>query len=141
MPTVTQDSARKLSRVLVIDDRIDVILPIRVLLKKEGHAFEEAYTGQEGLAKAREFKPDFILCDIGLPGEMSGFDVARAIRNDENFADVYLVALTGYSQPLDQRQSLQAGFDYHVAKPIELRMLRQLMEQRPKLSLPSSIPE
>ncbi len=141
MSTANQDSARKLSRVLVIDDRIDVILPIRILLKKEGHPFEEAYTGQEGLAKAREFKPDFILCDIGLPGEMSGFDVARAIRKDEHLADVYLVALTGYSQPLDQRQSLQAGFDYHVAKPIELKMLRQLVEQRPKLSLPSYVPE
>jgi signal transduction histidine kinase/CHASE3 domain sensor protein/ActR/RegA family two-component response regulator len=132
-------SGKPVSKVLVIDDRLDVILPIRVVLKREGYAFEEAYTGQEGLAKAREFKPDFILCDIGLPGDMSGFDVAKAIRNDEQLSHVYLVALTGYSQPLDQMQSLNAGFDYHVAKPIELKLLHELIDKRPKFSMSNSI--
>lgn len=120
--------------VLVIDDVRDAILPVRVLLGRRGHTVIDAGDGPAGLALARQERPDIILCDIGLPGGMNGFDVARAIRQDPKLQHTYLVALSGHSQPRDREEAREAGFDYHLAKPISKAMLDELLIQAPRFS-------
>jgi two-component system, chemotaxis family, CheB/CheR fusion protein len=103
-------------RVLIIEDNIDAADSLREVLAFGDHVVEVAYNGPEGLARAREFKPEVVLCDIGLPG-MDGFEVARAFRADEALKGTYLVALSGYALPEDLQRAQEAGFDRHLAKP------------------------
>ena len=67
---------------------------------------------------AREFRPDLVLCDIGLPGEMNGYKVAETLRADPVTRRSRLVAVTGFGQDEDRRRALEAGFDRHVTKPV-----------------------
>ena len=69
--------------------------------------------------------PDVALVDIGLPG-LNGYELARKIRANEDCQDVFLVALTGYSQPSDRQRALSSGFHAHLAKPVDLEQLRQI---------------
>jgi len=126
------ESSIKPIRILAIDDRADALLPIRVLMTRDGHQVSESHDGKEGIQMAKAIRPDLILCDIGLPGLMTGYDVAQAIRSDPDLKNTYLVALSGYSQPSDRKRAQTAGFDFHVAKPIKLSMLRNLVANRPK---------
>ncbi|WP_164102852.1 CHASE3 domain-containing protein [Candidatus Laterigemmans baculatus] len=130
-PATTSEPART---VLVIDDVRDAILPVRVLLGRHGHTVIDAGDGRAGLELARQKQPDIILCDIGLPGGMNGFDVARAVRQDPKLQHTYLVALSGHSQPRDREEAREAGFDYHLAKPISKAMLDELLLRAPRFS-------
>jgi CheY-like chemotaxis protein len=91
-----------------------------------GHEVVVAYNGPEGLQKAHEFKPDIVLCDIGLPG-MSGYEVARAMRSDAELRAAHLVALTGYAQPEDRAKSKAAGFEQHLVKPPTMEKLEETL--------------
>jgi PAS domain S-box-containing protein len=104
------------SRVLVIEDNGDARQTLRALLEHEGHRVEEAADGPTGVMRADATRPDIVLIDIGLPG-MSGHDVARRIRATQGAAPI-LLAVTGYGQLEDQRQSSEAGFDGHLTKPV-----------------------
>jgi signal transduction histidine kinase/ActR/RegA family two-component response regulator len=106
-------------RVLIIEDHIDAAESLQLLLEMEGHDVQIAGDGPAGLARARVFVPEIVLCDLGLPG-MDGFAVARAIRAEPALHDRYLVAISGYARPEDIRQSRAAGFDHHLAKPVSL---------------------
>jgi PAS domain S-box-containing protein len=116
--------------VLVIEDNRDAAEALSTLLELEGHVVDLAYDGRQGLARARESHPDVVICDIGLP-EMSGLDVARAMRAEPGLAPVTLVALTGYAQPEDVARAKDAGFDKHLAKPLEIDVLRQVIAAAP----------
>jgi PAS domain S-box-containing protein len=116
--------------VLVIEDNRDAAEALSTLLELEGHVVDLAYDGRQGLARAREAHPDVVICDIGLP-EMSGLDVARAMRAEPELAPVTLVALTGYAQPEDVVRAKDAGFDKHLAKPLEIDVLRQVIAAAP----------
>lgn len=117
-------------RVLVIEDNKDAADTLCSVLELDGHLVAVAYNGPEGVTKAKEFLPEVVLCDIGLPG-MDGYEVARALRADQALSKVYLVALTGYAQPEDLRRSLVAGFDTHLAKPPMLEVLERLIAEAP----------
>jgi CheY-like chemotaxis protein len=67
-------------------------------------------------AKALTFRPDIVVCDLGLPGGMDGLDVAVALRRDRKYGSPFLIALSGYGQPADKARALAAGFDRHVTK-------------------------
>ena len=82
--------------------------------------------GPAGLSRAREFRPEVVLCDIGLPG-MDGYQVARVFRADESLKDMFLVALSGYALPEDLQRAAEAGFDRHLAKPPRLDQLEELL--------------
>ena len=112
-------------RVLIIEDNRDAADSLRDVLECCEYEVEVAYDGFEGLTKARENKFEVILCDIGLPG-MDGLAVARALRADHAFKDVYLVALSGYALPEDVERTFAAGFDQHLAKPPNLCELEQI---------------
>ncbi|MGZ3417328.1 MAG: hybrid sensor histidine kinase/response regulator [Polyangiales bacterium] len=115
-------------RVLVVEDNVDVADSLRDALALAHHEVEVAYTGPEGLEKARALKPDIVFCDIGLPG-IDGYEVARAIRADPALKSTFLVALSGYCSPEDVDKSQQAGFARHIAKPADLDVIEELVAQ------------
>jgi CheY-like chemotaxis protein len=114
-------------RVLVIDDHRDSAESMTLLLELAGHEATVALSGAEGLSRARSFRPDVIVCDIGLPGAMDGYDVARAIRADADLAGVHLIAVTGYGEHEDEARAREAGFDAHMTKPIDPALLARLL--------------
>jgi CheY-like chemotaxis protein len=102
--------------VLVIDDNLDAARSLADVLMMEGYRVHVASTGTSGLKKARELKPEVILCDIGLP-DVDGYEIARTIRADVALHSTKLIALSGYAQPEDCQRAAEAGFDRHIAKP------------------------
>ena len=78
----------------------------------------------------RDYRPDIVLCDIGLPG-IDGDEVARAFRNDDALRGTFLVALSGYATPEDVRRASRAGFDQHIAKPPTVEKLDDVLAKRP----------
>jgi two-component system CheB/CheR fusion protein len=116
-------------RVLVIDDNVESADTLRELLTLSGHEVRSAYDGAVGIAAAREFRPEVVLCDIGLPG-ISGYAVAQALRADPSLGGTYLVALSGYAHPDDVARAHEAGFDRHVAKPPALETLEEVFAAR-----------
>jgi CheY-like chemotaxis protein len=113
-------------RVLVVDDNTDAADSLVALLEILGHSARVAHDGVSGLDAAREFVPDLVFLDIGLPG-MSGHDVAREIRRTAALRQVVLIALTGWGSQNDQRLSQEAGFDQHLTKPVTLEALEQAL--------------
>jgi len=112
-------------RVLVIEDNLDAADSLKELLELWGHEVKVAYDGPAGIALAREFRPELVLCDIGLPG-MSGNAVARAFRADAALETAYLVALSGYALPDDIQRATESGFRRHLAKPPSIQALEEL---------------
>jgi two-component system CheB/CheR fusion protein len=113
-------------RVLVIEDNVDAAESLRDLLTLVGHEVAIAGNGPEGIARARAFRPQVVLCDIGLPG-MDGYEVARAFRADAALRHAHLVALSGYALPEDLHRAAQAGFERHLAKPPSLEKLEGVL--------------
>jgi signal transduction histidine kinase len=126
-PAAEQGINGKSYRVLVIEDNRDAAESARMLLTLAGHEVATAYTGQEGMETARTFRPHVVICDIGLPGGMNGYDVAHALRADPQLSGAYIIALTGYGRDEDQRQAQEAGFDLHLTKPVDFDVLRRAM--------------
>jgi len=118
-------------RVLIIEDNVDAAQSLRMLLGFSGHEVEVAYDGPEGIEKALDFRPEVILCDIGLP-DMDGYDVARTLRSDPRTRDAFLVALSGYALPEDLQRAAAAGFDRHVAKPPHPERLQDVLADVPR---------
>ena len=114
-------------RILVIEDNRDGAESMRMLLTLMGHQTSVAYAGPSGLEAARQMQPDIVLCDIGLPGGMDGYAVARALRADPHLSSVSLIALTGYGQEEDQRRAAEAGFDRHMIKPVNFQDLSKAL--------------
>jgi CheY-like chemotaxis protein len=113
---------------LIDDDRLGSELLVRVL-QFWGHSVTVVHDGATALEAFRSGRPDLVLCDLGLP-EMDGFAVARALRRQASEwpdSQPRLVALTGYGQDEDRRRSLDAGFDHHLTKPVDLAVLRELL--------------
>jgi signal transduction histidine kinase len=113
-------------RVLVIDDDEDEAISLCDALAVGGHEVVTALDGAAGLARARAFAPQVVVCDLGLP-RMSGLDVARAMRADPALASVTLVALTGHTSADAVAAAHAAGFDHHVAKPPDVAALERLV--------------
>ena len=114
-------------RILVIEDSQDLAETFCTLLSILGHEVETAYSGLAGLEKARQMRPDVVLCDIGLP-EMDGYAVAQAMRTDPVLKSIFIIAISGYAQADDIERALAAGFNRHLAKPVEMEQLRQILE-------------
>ncbi len=113
-------------RILVVDDNKDSADTLGMLLRLKGNEIRIANDGLEAVQVAETFHPDFVLLDIGLP-KLNGYDVARRIRQQPWGRDIILVALTGWGQDEDRRRSQEAGFNFHVVKPVELSALESLL--------------
>lgn len=119
-------------RILIVEDNEDAAAMLRMVLELAGHEVHTVPSGVEGIAWARERRPDFVLCDIGLPGGVSGFDVAKALRSDPRTRPLRLVAISGYGRREDEVRSLEAGFDAHLTKPVDTEALRKILAGGPR---------
>lgn len=113
-------------RILVVDDNKDSADSLKMLLRLKGNDIRTAYDGLEAVEVAASFRPELVLLDIGLP-KLNGYDVARRIRQQPWGRDMVLVALTGWGQEEDRRRSQEAGFNFHIVKPVELEALEKLL--------------
>jgi PAS domain S-box-containing protein len=104
-------------RVLVVDDNQDTAESLAALLLLKRHDVRTAYDGPTALQEAFEFRPDVLLLDLGLPG-MSGYEVARLLREHEHLQGAVLIAVTGWGQDGDRRRTQEAGFRHHLVKPV-----------------------
>jgi DNA-binding response OmpR family regulator len=119
--------AAKARRVLVVDDNQDAADSLAMLLGVRGEEVRIAYDGAKALEVERDFKPDVVLLDIGLPA-VSGYDVAERIR-EKRGNKVLIVAITGWGQEKDLRRAEDAGIDHHFTKPVDFEALVALIER------------
>jgi CheY-like chemotaxis protein len=125
---LTRPQAPAALRTLIIEDNIDLAATYRTLLERRGHQVTVVYTGSAGLIAAHQQRFDLVLCDLGLP-DITGYEVARRLRADPDSRPARLVAHSGYSQNADRQQSLLAGFDAHLIKPIAISDLERLLNE------------
>jgi len=117
-PVAVVDAPAVGRRVLVVDDNVDAAESIAMFLRLEGHEVKVVIDGYQVISAATVFAPHAVLLDIGLPG-LSGYEIARRLRQQPEHADTALIALTGYGQKDDRERAMAAGFDYHFIKPAD----------------------
>jgi signal transduction histidine kinase len=125
-PSLTTISAQPL-RILIIDDNVDSATGLSLCLESLGYELRSAHTGKEGVTAARNYQPDVILLDIGLP-DIDGCEVARRLREEHSLNSTRIVAMTGYSGDADRDRAQRAGFDHYLVKPVELPKLLELLD-------------
>ena len=113
-------------RILVADDDKDAVLILTALLRDEGYQVRGVHRGAEVLDAVFNFAPDVVLLDISMP-QMSGYEVARRLRERYGSARPALIAVTGFTGNMDRAQARAAGFEHHIGKPYEPRELLQLI--------------
>ena len=114
------------ARIVVADDDADAVVSLTTLLHDEGYKVRGVHRGAEMLQAVFDFAPDVVLLDIGMP-QMSGYDVARTLRERYGSARPALIAVTGRAGDSDRQQARAAGFEHHVAKPYEPNALLRLI--------------
>jgi len=115
-------------QILAVDDNRDANESLRMLLHLMGHEICVAHDGATALQAAQASKPNLVLLDIGMP-DMDGYEVARRLRARPDFADVPIVAMTGYGQERDRTRSTEAGINAHLVKPVEIAALEALFDE------------
>ncbi|MFF4360134.1 ATP-binding protein [Streptomyces sp. NPDC001604] len=126
-PPAVHGSPRRLS-LLIVEDNADLAATYRTLLERQGHRVTAVHTGQDALTATETQAFDVVLCDLGLP-DIDGYAVARALRARPDGGKLGLIAVSGFSQGSDRAQSRAAGFDAHLAKPLPLTDLLDLLER------------
>lgn len=133
LPAVTEERTKR--KILVVDDNVDAAMTTSTLLKAWGHVVQTAFNGPMALEAVRNFRPEIVLLDIGLPG-MSGYEVAQQLRADPASRGVVIAAVTGYGQESDRQRAFDAGFDYHLTKPPDPSVLETVLAS-PRLRVPA----
>ena len=113
-------------RILVVDDHQDSTDSLALFLRLRGHEVRTAPDGPTALDEIERYRPEVVFLDLGLPG-MSGYDVARRVRMRTDLGPLQLVALTGYGTDGDRQKTRDAGFDVHLAKPVDPRAVDALL--------------
>ena len=117
---------RRGRRVVLVEDNVDAANMLEFLLEDSGFEVQTAYDGKTGLDLIKKSVPDVAILDIGVP-EMTGYEVAEAVKTLPELADVFLVALTGYGQTSDRQAAIDAGFDEHLVKPLDPERLNEVL--------------
>ncbi len=125
-PLVEVASPGRSRRILVVEDQPALSRVTVALLRKLGHEVRSAADGREALLAVKEYRPEIVLLDIGLPG-MDGYEVAHCLRTEMGETAPILVAMTGYGQHEVSRHSRKAEFDHHLVKPADISVLRELL--------------
>jgi DNA-binding response OmpR family regulator len=112
-------------RVLLVDDNADSTEPLSLLLQSRGHQTRVAVDGEEAITVADTFQPTCVVLDLGLPG-IDGYEVARRLR-ERHGATLTLVALTGWTGKEVRAKAADAGFDYHLVKPVNWQELEHIV--------------
>jgi PAS domain S-box-containing protein len=115
-------------RVLIVDDNDASAKTTGWMMESFGHEYKIAHDGPSAIELTRSFQPDVILLDIGLPG-MNGYDTCRLMRKEPTFRKTIIIAQTGWGGIEHHKLSKEAGFDYHMVKPIDMNVLNQLFEE------------
>jgi PAS domain S-box-containing protein len=115
-------------RVLVVDDNRDSAESLAILLRAMGHDVRIAHAGLQGIEIARQFLPEAIFMDLGMP-RLNGYDTTQRIRQEPWGQQIFIVALTGWGQATDRIRSQEAGCDAHLVKPVSLPDLDQVLSQ------------
>ena len=123
---VPHSEFRAPKRVLVVDDNVDAAESLALLLQVLGHVARTVHDGPAALAAAREYRPEVVFLDIGMPG-MTGHEVAVRLRAMPEARGAVLVAVTGWGQEEDRRRTREAGFDRHLVKPVDPEALREVL--------------
>jgi PAS domain S-box-containing protein len=122
----TGESKEVSRRILVVDDQEDSTDSLAMFLRLLGHEVHTAHDGPSALEEITRHRPEVVFLDLGLPG-MSGYDVARCVRAQPETRDLRLVALTGYGTDADRAKTRAAGFDVHLAKPVDPQALAAVL--------------
>jgi len=131
-PSVPEvDVGDRQQKILIVDDNVASAQTIGWMLELSGYTPMLAHDGLQTLEIARQYLPDTILLDIGLPG-MNGYDVCRELRKDPAFKDTVIIAQTGWGQKRDRDMAMAAGFDHHLVKPIGLDEITKLLSETAK---------
>ncbi len=117
------------SRILIADDNRDAAESLSMLLELNGHDVRVAHLGSAALSLAQAFRPDVALLDIGMP-DLSGYEVAQALRREPWGQGIQLVALTGWGQERDRQEAFAAGFNHHLTKPVDPDQLEAFIARR-----------
>ncbi len=117
-------------RILVVDDNTDAAVSFAVLLEHQGHEVATAHDGEEAVAKARVLRPHIVFLDLGMP-RMNGLEAAKQLRALSDGEPMTLVALTGWGQKRDHERTREAGFDWHLLKPIDGNELDKILTASP----------
>ena len=106
-------------KILVIDDNEETCKLLETLLTQSRAKVKTTYSSIEAVEIFEEWVPDIVLCDIGMPDEDGYSVIGRIRRSEKNGSSTPAIALTGYARPEDRAQALAAGFQLHIAKPID----------------------
>jgi CheY-like chemotaxis protein len=118
-------------RILIVDDNKDAADSLAQLLDIAGHDANVAYDGHECLSVVDKLNSEIVILDIGMPN-LNGYDVARTLREKSRGKRMFLIALTGWGQDSDRQRSIDAGFDKHFVKPVDMRTLMSFVAQLPE---------
>ncbi|GAB3439838.1 ATP-binding protein [Massilia solisilvae] len=128
-PTPAAFISAETYRILLADDNVDFVNSIGALLSAMGHSVVITHNGPDALTAAARFCPDYAFLDIGLP-QMSGYDLARAVRNLPCGPMTVLIAVTGWGQEKDRQLAFEAGFDHHMVKPVRFEQIEEILGNR-----------
>ncbi len=117
-----------MTRILVIDDEIELLQMVRVMLERAGFEVFTSADGADGIEKTRQLRPDLVLLDLMMP-EVDGFQVLQAIRNDPLLSDTPVLVLTARAQSVDREAALAARADDYLAKPISQKELLDRIQE------------
>jgi two-component system CheB/CheR fusion protein len=131
IPSTADDLRTPVRRILIVDDNRDAANSLARLLQISGHEVSTAHSGAAAIDAVGQAPPEMVLLDIGLP-DITGYEVAGRLRRDHADQKLTLVALTGWGQAADRQRAKDAGFDYHLLKPVEYRDLARLIAQLPQ---------
>ena len=125
MQRLVENSCQK---ILIVDDHAEVQKLLEIVLNKEGRKFFRAASGEEAISVARQERPEVILLDIMMPGEIDGLDVTRILKQDPLTAWCFIITMTAKVQKKDRILALQAGADDYVSKPFNFTELEKKVE-------------
>jgi CheY-like chemotaxis protein len=115
-------------RILVVDDNEDAASMLAILFEASGHQVTVEHSSRNALERAKQTAPQVCILDIGLP-EMDGIELAKRLRAQPETAHSLLIAVTGYGQDQDRKQTQAAGFDYHLVKPADIKQLTAMIAE------------
>jgi two-component system CheB/CheR fusion protein len=129
-PPRADSGARRFQSVLVVEDNVDAAESLRMVLSQAGHEVAVAYDATSALSALEQFAPTWVFADIGLPG-IDGFALAGMIRAHDRGREARLYAISGYGREEDRRLALASGFDGHLTKPVDPKILLTLLSEGP----------